>query len=272
MKQLKSTRNNVIGKFTLSQLISATIFAAIVVNLLSKAIGYGVATITGAFYGLLAIGVILIYIGFFRKESTLYKSVSMILYGIDYLLGKTKAEKFKCTETRIKSKFPIDTIHENGMVEFPGKQFGVLFDLYLPNVSDIGHAIFLVAHVELLNSLPEGIVFKTFKFSAIETEKPLVEQVKEAINNPNTTKEVKRHLNTTYDELVKVPGKVGWHAYGFISVGKYKNADKALIGSKVPVEVIMNGLLHANVVPIIIKDQYTSIWLYRQLLSMKKVV
>lgn len=274
MKQLKSVKTNVFGKFTLSQLMSATLFAVVVAKLLKLALKQGMLsmTIPGILLGISALTVLVIYYIFFRKEVTIYNSVAIILYGMDYLLGNTKTNKYECTAARMKSDIPINTIHKNSMIEFPGKEFGIMLNLYLPNVTDAGRAIFLLAHVELLDTLPEGIIFKILKFSSIDDSKPLVEQVKKAINDPDTTKEMKKHLHTTYDKLMEVPGKVGWHAVGFISVGKYKNADKALVESKVHAEVIINSLIHATVVPIIMTDSHEIIWVYRQMLSMKKVL
>ena len=273
-KQLKSTRNNIIGRFTLEQLIVGIIFLAVAAHTLTLSMDYGVMDRTpiGILFVLLTLVIILLYRAFFWKESTLYNSIAMLKYGLDYVTGNTKLRKYSCTAAQLKTKLPIDEVHENGMIEFPGKQFGVLLELYLPNVEDAGQAMFLIRNVELLNSLPEDVLYKAHEFSHIDIEKHLLEQIKTAINDPGTTEEMKKHLYASYDEMLKVPGKVIWDGYGFIGVGKYKNADKAFIESTINVEVVLSGLMHANILPHKITDAYTILRTYRQLISMKKVV
>lgn len=273
-KQLKSTRNNVIGRLTLEQLIVGIIFLAVASHLLTLSMDYGVmdGTPLGIALVILTMVLVIIYIAFFLKESTLYNSIAMIKYGIDYVTGNTKLQKYSCTAAQLKTKLPIDEVYENGMIEFPGKQFGVLLELHLPDVTDAGQAMFLIRNVAFLNSLPEDVLYKSLEFSHIDVEKHLVEQIKNAINDPDTTEEMKKHLYASYDEIIKVPGKVSWDGYGFVGVGKYKNADKAFIGSTITVEVVLSGLMHANILPHKITDTYTILRTYRQLMSMKKVV
>lgn len=263
-----------IGRFTLDQLIVGIIFLAIISRILTLSMDCGVfrGTLVGIALVLIAFVIIVIYLTFFLKESTLYNSIAMILYSFDYVTGNTKLQKYACTSTQLKTKLPIDEVHENGMIEFPGKQFGVLLELYLPNVTDAGQAMFLIRNVEFLNSVPEDIMYKSHEFSHIDVENHLLEQIKTAINDPDTTEEMKKHLYTSYDEMIKVPGKVIWNGYGFIGVGKHKNADTALVQSAINVEVIMSGLMHANILPHKITDTYTILRTYRQLMSRKKVI
>lgn len=272
-RQLKSTRNNVFGRFTLEQMIVGIVFFAILSHIITMSMDYGVmdGSIIGITLVILAAMISGIYITFFMAESTLYNSIAMITYGFNYVTGNTKTKKYVCNAAHLKTKLPIETIHENGIIEFPKKQFGVLLNLYRPHISEAGHAMFLLKNIDTLNSLPIGIIYKSFNFSAVDTETPLIEQVKCSINDPETTPEMKKHLYSSHETLTNTPGKIIWSGYGFIGVGKYKNADDALTKSKVDVEVVMSGLRHSNIVPYIIDDRYDIILAYKQMLSMRRV-
>jgi hypothetical protein len=271
MRQLKSVRNNVFGRFTLNQMIVAIIYFAIVTQLLKVVPHVGYTSLFGIMIELAAVVLSLIYFMFFFKEATLYNSIAMIKYGISYAMGDTKADKYTRTAEFIKKKLPIEAVHENGMIEFTKGEWGVLMTQILPHVPDSGRAGFIGRNEDIVNPLPIGIIYKSHRFSSIDTATPLVDQVREAINNPHTTSEMREHLYDSYEQLSETSGKVIWSGWGFIGVGKYKNADAAYSGSKVSVEVIMKSLRDADIIPTRMTSEYEILMAYRQMLSMRRV-
>jgi len=271
MRQLKSVRNNVFGRFTLDQMIVATICFAVVSQMLKFAVNVGTTSLLGIIVELSAIGVAIGYGMFFMKESSLYNSMAMIRYTISYLIGDTKADKYTCTAEFIKKKLPITEVHTNGMIEFPHGQYGVLLQQQLPHISDDGRAMFIGRNEDIVNPLPLGIIYKSHRWSSIDTTTPLVDQVREAINDPKSTTEMKEHLYSSYDDLSKSTGNVVWDGWGFIGVGKYKDPISAYDGSNVSVEVIMKSLQDANIKSVRMTDEYEILMVYRQMLSMRRV-
>ncbi len=261
-RQLKAIRNNIVGRITLDQLVIGIIFLVVAAELLTLSIKYGIkdGSILGVILALLAFAVGGSYFMFFMKESVLYKSTALVKYGIKYIQRSTEADKFACTKTEINSKFPIKAVYSNGMVEFNGKQFGTLLKLEFPDISAAGHAGYLIRTIDILNSLPEGIIYKSHKYSNIDTETPELDQIQDAINDPDATEEMKKHLR-----------KVLWDGHGFIGVGKYKNADKAFDESKIVVEVITKSLQDAGIITTRMTDEYAILLTYRQMLSMRRV-
>lgn len=262
-----------IGRFTLSQLVVLTLFAAIVVKLFSSAIDHGlldgepmgiILLITG-----IAVGVI--YCIFFMKELVLYNSIALILYALKYVQGNTKANKYKCDEIEIKSKFPIEKVYDTGIIQFKGKQFGILLKLHFPDISDSGYVAYLTRVIDLVNSLPEGIIYKSLKFSRIDYHKTGLDQLQAAINDPNSTDEMIVALNASYEELLATPPKVSWEGHGFIGIGKYRNAETALKNSKIVAEVIIKSIRNSGTVVDRMTDQYEILKVYRQMLSMREV-
>jgi len=271
MRQLKSVRNNVFGRFTLDQMIVAIICFAMVTQMLKFAVNAGVTSIIGIIVEISTIGVVIVYGMFFMKESALYKSMAMIRYAISYIVGDTKADKYTCTAEFIKKKLPLEEIYENGMIEFSNGQYGVLLKQQLPHISDDGRAMFIGRNEDIVNPLPLGIIYKSHRWSSIDTTTPLVDQVREAINDPESTKEMKDHLYSSYDDMAGAAGNVVWDGWGFIGVGKYKDPISAYNGSKVSVEVIMKSLRDADIISVRMTDEYEILMVYRQMLSMRRV-
>lgn len=271
MKQLKSVRNYVFGRFTLDQVIVLMILLIIESRLLDTAVKVGVLSITGIIIELIALAAIIVYGLFFFKEATLYNSKAMIIYLFRSVMGDNEMNKYIHSTAYIRKKIPIKEIHENGMIEFPKGEWGVLMTQVLPNITPQGRAAYLSRTEDIINPLPIGIIYKSMRFCSIETAQPLVDQVRDAINDPTTTDDMRLHLYDSYEQLKKVQGRIVWAAWGFVGIGKYKTAEEAYTGSKVEVESIMKSLRDTDIIPTRMGREYDIINVYRQMLSMKVV-
>lgn len=271
MKQLKSVRNYVFGRFTLDQIIVLMIVLIIESRLLNAAVLAGTTSITGIVLELTALTILIIYGMFFCKESTLYNSKAMIIYMLSGALGNNEMNKYINSAEYIQKKIPIKEIHENGMIEFPKGEWGVLMTQALPNIAPAGQAAYLSRTEDIINPLPLGMLYKSMRFCSIETVQPLVDQVRDAINDQDTTGEMREHLYDSYEQLQKVHGRIVWTGWGFIGVGKHKNAKDAYTSSKVNVESIMKSLRDADILTTRMVREYDIINVYRQMLSMKVV-
>lgn len=271
MRTLKAVRDNVIGRFTLNQMIVAIVWLLIVTQLLKYAITNGVISVGGLIAESIAMVVTVVYLIFFAKESTLYNSIAMIKYAIMFMMRDTDTQKYTCSTEFMKKRIPITDIHENGMIEFPGKQWGILLLQHLPPDNYDQRAMYITMHEQLLNALPDGVIYKSMRFSAIDAETPCLDQVRDAINLPDTTQEMKAHLYTSYDELSRLKGDIIWNAWGFIGVGKYKDSARAYDGSMVTAEVIQKSIRDTGITSYRMTDPVEISLVYSQALSMRRV-
>jgi hypothetical protein len=271
MRTLKAVRNNIIGRFTFDQMVVCICWLLITMQPVKYALSVGITSVEGLLALVLAIGITVVYLIFFAKESTLYNSIRMIKYAFMFVSRDTDTRKYTCSTEVLKKRIPITDIHENGMIEFPGKQWGIMLLHHLPSKSQEQRAMYITMHEQLLNALPEGVIYKSMRFSAIDVETPGLEQVKDAINRPSTTKEMKAHLYATHDELSQLKGDIIWNAWGFIGVGKYKNASSAYDKSAVVAEIIQKSLHDAGISSYRMVDTVEISLVYSQLLSMRRV-
>ena len=271
MRTLKAVRNNVIGRFTLDQMIVAVIYMIIATRFVKYALTVGVLSVGGLIAEGLTIVITIVWIVFFFRESALYNSISMIKYAIMYLRHDTDTLKYTASTEVLKKRIPITEIFENGMIEFPGHQWGILLKQKLPSTSYDQHAMYITMHEQLLNALPDGVIYKSMRFSAIDVETPGLDQVRDAINDPNSTKEAKDHLYTTHDELSNIDGDIIWNAWGFIGVGKYKDQKSAYDGSMVTAEIIQKSLHDTGIASQRMTNTVDISLVYSQALSMRRV-
>lgn len=271
MRQLKSVRNYVFGRFTLDQMIAGMVYLTLLTQLLDAAIRIGLTSYTGIVLEIAALILSGIYFKFFFKESTLYNSKAMIMYIFAAIIGETEINKYTDTTEFINKKIPVKKVHANGIIEFKNGGYGVLMTQVLPHLSPAQKAGHLVKIEDMVNALPIGILFKSMNFSSRSTEKPHLEQVRCAINDPNTTDEMRKHLYDSYDALSNVQGRIEWDGWAFAGIGNYKNAEDAYQRSLPAISAIMKSMDDASIITIRMTNEYEIIKVYRQMLSMKKV-
>jgi len=251
-------------------MIVGIIAFGIIATLLKFAILYG-GVVRWALV-LAALATFGIYIGFFMKESVLFNSLAMILYGIDYINGSTDIRKHSCTTEFLKknARLPIVGIRERGIIEFDNKQFGLLLNLHPPRRDD--KLIAYIGRLEnVVNSIPDGIMLKTHTFSVIETKMPLIDQIRSAVVDVTTSREKKKYLRSQHMASKNQPPTIGWMSYGFIGLGKHKKWEDVVAAYDTQAAGVIKSLMDAGIRGDIIDDEYDILLTYRQMLSMRKV-
>jgi len=270
MRTSKSVRNNVFGRLTLDQMIVAIIALSIVVGFLKFAIATNGMIRLGCF--IIALAILLLYIGFFMKESVLYNSLALIRYGFDYANGGTEITKHSCSTAYLKknARLPIEGIRERGIIEFSEKQYGLLLRLHPPRRNDQLQA-YINRLKMVVDSIPDGIMLKTHTFSVIEAKHPLIDQIRTAIIDKGTSKEKKKYLHSQHTAARNQPPTIGWMSYGVIGFGKHKKMDAVIAVYDTQAAGVMKALADAGIHGDIIDDEYDILLAYRQMLSMRRV-
>lgn len=270
MRTLKSVRNNVFGRLTLDQMIVVIIAGSIAVGFLKAAIATSGIVRVACFIA--AFATALLYFGFFMKESVLYNSLALIRYGLDYANGGTEIMKHSCSTVYLKknARLPIVGIHERGIIEFDGKQYGLLLQLHPPKRDDNIKA-YVSRLKRVVDSIPVGILLKTHTFSVIEAKHPLIDQIKDAIIDENTSREKKKYLHSQHTASREQAPTVGWMSYGFIGFGRHKKMTNVIAVYDTQAAGVMKALSDAGIAGDIIDEECDILLAYRQMLSMRRV-
>ncbi len=110
--------------------------------------------------------------------------------------GRTVISKYKLPDDVVLDHFPIDTIHDGGLIQYTEGHYGVLLRVDPPRTTDdkgINTAL-----ESVFNSLIPGDMLKIMACSRLNTYKPYSDDILTAANQDETTDEQRKHLHSIY--------------------------------------------------------------------------
>ncbi len=110
--------------------------------------------------------------------------------------GKTVIAKYKLPDSVVLDHFPIETIHDGGLIQYTGGHYGVLLRVDPPRTTDdkgINTAL-----ESVFNSLIPGDMLKIMASSRLDSYKPYSDEVLNAANQDEATDEQRKHLHSIY--------------------------------------------------------------------------
>jgi len=110
--------------------------------------------------------------------------------------GQTIISKYKLPDDVVLNHFPVETIHEGGLIEYTGGHYGVLLKMDPPRTTDDGG--FNTNLESVFNSLIPGDLLKIMACSRLNTYKPYSDDILTAANQDETTDEQRKHLHSIY--------------------------------------------------------------------------
>lgn len=110
--------------------------------------------------------------------------------------GQTVIAKFKMPDDAVLNHFPIEHIHDGGLIEYTCGHYGVLLRVDPPRTTDDdGYNTNLES---VFNSLIPGDMLKIMACSRLNTYKPYSDEILDAANQDETTDEQRKHLYSIY--------------------------------------------------------------------------
>ena len=115
--------------------------------------------------------------------------------------GQTVISKFKLPDDVVLDHFPIEHIHDGGLIEYTGGHYGVLLKVDPPRTTDDG--AFTNALESVFNSLIPGDLLKIMACSRLNIYKPYSDDILTIANQEETTDEQRKHLHSIYQMIEK---------------------------------------------------------------------
>jgi len=110
--------------------------------------------------------------------------------------GETVIAKYKMPDDVVLKHFPVEHIHDSGLIEYTGGHYGVMLKMDPPRTTDDGG---LNTSLEFVfNSLIPGDMLKIMACSRLNTYKPYSDDILTAANQDETTDEQRKHLHSIY--------------------------------------------------------------------------
>ena len=151
--------------------------------------------------------------------------------------GKHVVNTFASSVEDLEKFIPIKGLHEEGIIEYSGNEYGLVIETFPNRISDESREQHEKKLEKLVNGIPANTPFKTLSCSVLEPKKPVLNFLLELSSRAGDFKPKNRHLTDMYLKISGDDTKViSWKYYAFLSLGKQKNLDQAKIqfGAVVP--------------------------------------
>ena len=182
--------------------------------------------------------------------------------------GKHVINSFDSTAEDLEKFIPIKKIHEGGIVEFSGNEYGIIMETHPNRISDDERKAHEKKLEKLVNSIPANTPFKTLSCSVLEPRKPILNFLLELASQAGTFKPKNRHLTDLYLKISGDDSKViAWKYYAFLSLGKQKNLDQAKIQYGAVVPGLIKNMKAASLRPRLLTEKREIIDSYRIMFS-----
>lgn len=157
--------------------------------------------------------------------------------------GNDRIEVFNTTIKQLKKHIPIEQVHPDGLIQYSGKLFGVLYRYDPPNVSSSDLNQFHQRVEYLVNSLGQGIVVSFHFYNWVDRSNQLADDLLSALNREGNTLPQKQHLYGMYETVThETKAKVSTAYLMSIKLGKFKSADDAMKAYRSTVPGILKSM------------------------------
>ena len=184
-------------------------------------------------------GLLVIYLVHFRNDQKLTESFTKISYVLKARRGETVIAKYRIDPAFLKSIFPLETVHDGGLIEYTNSRYGVLFKLTLPrkDTDELPMFINLVTD-NIINRIHDGQVMKLFTMKCRIESASVQNKIVDKMNDTDKTSNQKEHLYSLYNQINNVSDvPTETVIFMLVGLGRFKTVDEA--------NDIMNSLLPA---------------------------
>jgi len=212
--------------------------------------------------------VIAFFTKFMRSPSMLTRSWLAYKFLIRSVRGQNVVAKYAVSAKFMESIVPIVEFHDAGVIEFTGKQYGLLLKCDPGRISDDELDLHINRVKVLADSLHGEIMIKSYTTTTNSAGKPLEKALLASLNEPGRTKKEKAHLYSLYTESTENSTPViEWKYYIFVGLGGHATLEDAYISKQQFFPGIIDRLTNANCHIILIQNKNELGRVYRQLMS-----
>lgn len=209
-----------------------------------------------------------VWFKFFSTDEKVQYNKDRIKFFVADTQGKHVINSFDSTAEDLEKLIPVKKIHDGGIVEFSGNEYGIIMETYPNRISDEEREAHEKKLEKLVNSIPANTPFKTLSCSVIEPRKPILNFLLELSSQAGTFKPKNQHLTDLYLKISGDDSKViSWKYYAFLSLGKQKNIDQARIQYGAVVPGLIKNMKAASLRPRILTKNREIVDSYRVMFS-----
>jgi len=198
--------------------------------------------------GALAIGLVWLKLcGFSPMRAD--KSMVKFWFIVSEIRGKHVMHKLTSKDNDLRSVYPLKKIHQRGLIQFLGNEYGVLLKLNPKRTADEDREDHQKKMTGLVDGLGTGRHFKIIACSKVNPRKAIIDFLM-TIANKTGSKERAEHLNGI---LLKLMGDnspvMMYRHYAFLGLGKHDSLESAEIAKGAVLEGLLLNMMRVELMP-----------------------
>lgn len=220
--EMGGNKTKLITFITMEWAIVFSIFAVIMVffillSVLVSKIFFIPLVIIGLFWGLVA-----------GTSEKIEKSKIVSSFFYRKWKGETIIAKYRMEDSVVKKHFPIEEIHEDGIIEYStGNHYGMMLKVDPPRVRDIES--YTTALESVWNAFIPGDLFKIMACSRLNEYKPYADEILATANQDETTDEQRKHIHSIYQMIENEDEETVEWQFNAVLIFEAEDIDDAII-------------------------------------------
>lgn len=176
-------------------------------------------------------------------KTVFYRHVTYIKFVLRRRRGEGSIHSFALPLDKLKRHIPIEKIHEDGLIEYDKRQYGIICRYDPPPVTKTESDGFHKQMEYIANSFPPGVEASFHFYNMIDRTNPLADTVLRELNVEGKTLEQKEHLHGMYEYATTDDLPMVSTAYLLaVKLGTFKNIDQAMLAYRSTVPGMMKAL------------------------------
>lgn len=164
----------------------------------------------------------------YGRGSKLDDSILLLRFMFDDISGLHTIAKYDANPAFLSDVFPLKEIHEDGLIEFKDKSFGVLLRYFPERIDDEAMKAFGQRMQLVIDGLHGDTAIKFISSSKNNMKRPILDRLLEAMNRTKNPK-IFDYLHSIYKMIEgKENAAIEWSFVIFFSLGKFENLQDAI--------------------------------------------
>ena len=169
------------------------------------------------------------YCKWFSTETKLEETLLFLKFFFDKYSGLHTIARFDIKTSFLEDVFPLVDIHEDGLMEFKDKSYGLLVKYNPERVNEEDVEPHGMRMQEVIDGLSGDTSINFIASSKHNIRKPILDKLLDTMNQKNVNPKVYDYIHSIYEMIEKKKkNTIEWDFYIFFGLGKFDNIQDAM--------------------------------------------
>jgi hypothetical protein len=169
------------------------------------------------------------YLKFISNDSKLEETILFLKFFFDRYSGLHTIAKYDTDLKFLEDVFPLVDIHNNGLIEFKDKTFGILIKFFPERINEEDVETFGMKMQEVIDGLAGNTSIKFIASSKYNIRKPILDKLLSTMNQKNVNQKIYEYNHSIYQMIErKKDNTIDWSFHIFFGLGAFDNLQDAI--------------------------------------------